>query len=79
MQMVKGILWTEQIIYDFNISWWMNVLKFSIEASLIKVKKKVLEDRCDISERLLSVITLSDGVCLLNICSKVNFNVLGTW
>ena len=56
----------------------MNVLKFSIEASLIKVKKNVLEDRCDISERLLSVITLSDGVFLLNICSKVNFNVLGT-
>ena len=67
----------EQIIYDFNISWWVNGLKSYTETNLIKVKN-VLEVRCDISEGPLSVITLSDGVCLLNKCSKVNFNVLST-
>jgi hypothetical protein len=53
-------------------------LKAYTEASRIKVKvrENVLEGRRDISDGLVSVITISGSVSLGNICFKVNFNVL---
>ena len=72
---------TVQIIYDFNVSRWMNEFKAYTGVSLIKaeLRENVLDGRCDISEGPVSAVTICDGLSLWNICFKVNFTVLGMW